>query len=79
MVGETYSGVGVGVVTVVPFLLLGLVVWAVVDVAQRSPEVLPRKTGWLVGIVAGTLLLGPVGLIVAIVYLVAVRPRLNRA
>jgi len=78
MIGEAFTGFGVGVVMVVPLLLLGLVIWAVLDVAQRPPEVLPSKTGWLLGLVAGTLLLGPVGLIVAIVYLLAVRPRLPR-
>jgi len=79
MLGEIYSGGDLVALTVVPILLLGLVVWAVIDVAQRSPQALPSKTGWLVGLVVGTVLLGPVGLLVAIVYLVAVRPRLNRA
>jgi hypothetical protein len=59
---------------------LGLIIWAIVDAARRPPsELSPRaKAGWIIGLVAGTLLLGIVGLVAAIVYLVAVRPRLTR-
>jgi hypothetical protein len=60
-------------------LMLGLTIWAAVDVAQRPAEILPNKTWWLVGIIAGTVLLSPVGTIVAVVYLLNVRPRLTRA
>ena len=45
--------------------------------AQRPAEILPNKAWWLVGIIAGTLLLSPVGLIVAIIYVLSVRPRLS--
>jgi len=69
--------------SLVPILVLaglGLVIWAIVDVARKPPGVLsPRaKTGWIVGLVLGSLLFGFVGLIVAVVYLVGVRPRLTR-
>jgi uncharacterized membrane protein len=59
---------------------LGLIVWAIVDVARRPPGVLsPRaKTAWIIGLVVGTLLFGFIGVIAAVVYLVAVRPRLTR-
>jgi hypothetical protein len=59
---------------------LGLIVWAIVDVARRPTGVLsPRaKTAWIIGLVVGTLLFGLIGVITAVVYLVAVRPRLTR-
>lgn len=65
-----------------PLMLIGLavVVWAIVDVARRPSESLPSnsKTWWILGLVLGTLLLGPIGLIVAVAYLVGVKPKLNR-
>jgi len=69
--------------SVLPILILaglGLIIWAVVDVTRKPPGVLsPRaKAGWIIGLVAGTLLFGFVGVVVALVYLVAVRPRLTR-
>ena len=59
---------------------LGLIIWAIVDVARRPPGSLsPRaKAGWIIGLATGTLLFGLVGVVVALVYLVAVRPRLTR-
>jgi uncharacterized membrane protein len=61
-------------------LSLALVIWAIVDVAQRPPSILSSgaKTAWIIGLILGTLLFGVVGLIVALVYLVGVRPRLTR-
>jgi hypothetical protein len=71
---------GLGALVILLMLLmLGLTIWAAVDVAQRPAEALPNKTWWLVGIIAGTVLLSPVGSIVAIVYLLKVRPRFNPA
>jgi hypothetical protein len=69
--------------SLVPILVLaglGLIVWAIVDVARKPPGVLSSraKTGWIAGLVLGSLLFGIVGVIVAVVYLVAVRPRLTR-
>jgi hypothetical protein len=66
-----------------PILLLaglGLIVWAIVDVARRPPGVLSpgAKAGWIIGLVVGTLLFGIIGVITAVVYLVAIRPRLTR-
>jgi hypothetical protein len=69
-----------GVLLIFVIAGLGLVIWAIVDVARRPPGVLSfrAKTGWLVGLIAGTLLFGIVGLVVAVVYFVVVRPRLTR-
>ncbi len=66
------------VMIVLLFLVtIGIVLWAVVDVARR-PTVSPgAKAGWIIGMVLGTFLFGIVGLVVAIVYLAAVRPRLS--
>jgi len=59
---------------------LGLIIWAIVDVARKPPGVLsPRaKAGWIAGLVLGGLLFFVGGVAVALVYLVAVRPRLTR-
>jgi len=59
---------------------LGLIIWAIVDVARKPPGVLSSraKTGWIAGLILGSLLFGIFGVIVAVVYLVAVRPRLTR-
>jgi hypothetical protein len=68
------------VALLVPLAILALVIWAIVDVAQRPTNVLSRgaKTAWIVGLVAGTLLFSIAGVVLAIVYLVGVRPRLAR-
>ncbi|HTV10684.1 MAG TPA: hypothetical protein VME20_02375 [Acidimicrobiales bacterium] len=59
---------------------LGLIIWAIVDVARRPSLVLSpgAKAGWIIGLVAGTLFFGIVGVITAVVYLVVIRPRLSR-
>jgi hypothetical protein len=77
----TVLGPDVFVAFLVPLAILGLVIWAIVDVAQRPPSTLSAraKTAWIIGLVLGTLLFGIVGVIVALVYLVAVRPRLARS
>jgi hypothetical protein len=69
-----------GVLLIFVIAGLGLIIWAIVDVARRPPGVLSSraKTGWLVGLITGTLLFGIVGLVAAVVYLVVVRPRLTR-
>jgi len=73
-------------VTVTSFLLpvlvlagLALIVWALVDVARRPPDMISSgaKAGWIVALVMGTLVFGVVGVVVAVVYLVAIRPRFS--
>ena len=56
-----------------------LVIWAVVDVARRPRSEMPsqKKTLWIIGSLAGWLLFGVVGAVVAITYLVGPRKRLN--
>ena len=77
---ETLVGPGLLFALLIPLAILGLVIWAIVDVAQRPRSVLSSgaKTGWIIGLVLGTLLFGVVGVVVALVYLVGVRPRLSR-
>lgn len=73
--------IGPGFVVVLFALLsLALVIWAIVDVAQRPPSALSSgaKTAWIIALIVGTLVFGIVGLIVALVYLVGIRPRLTR-
>ena len=71
------------------FILIALIVasivaviWALIDLVTRSKEdfeaVKSSKTLWITLVVIGTLLGGIVGLALAIVYLVTVRPRLLR-
>jgi len=68
-----------GLVSVFVLAGLGLIIWAIVDVARRPSAVLSSraKTAWILGLVAGGLLLGIVGVVAAVVYLVAIRPRLS--
>jgi hypothetical protein len=56
-----------------------VVVWGVADAARRSPAVLPsrQKAAWILGMVVGWLLLGLVGAVVAVVYLIGPRRRMN--
>jgi hypothetical protein len=56
-----------------------LVMWTVVDVSRRpsSDVSTRRKAGWIIGSVIGWLLFGIVGAVVAIVYLVGPRRRMN--
>jgi hypothetical protein len=56
---------------------LAVIIWAIVDVARRPPEMISpgAKAGWIIALVVGTLLFGVVGVVVAVVYLVAIRPR----
>jgi hypothetical protein len=56
-----------------------LVMWTVVDVARRpSSDLSPRrKAAWIIGSVIGWLLFGIVGAVVAILYLMGPRRRMN--
>jgi cytochrome c oxidase assembly factor CtaG len=56
-----------------------LVMWTVIDVARRPSSDLPsrRKAAWIIGSVLGWLLLGVVGAVVAVLYLVGPRRRMN--
>jgi hypothetical protein len=72
------------VVQSVPMLVLYaasfvVVLWAVVDVARRSPALMPpgRKAIWIVAFVVGWLVFGLIGAALAVVYLVGPRRRLN--
>jgi hypothetical protein len=71
---------GVDIVVVLIFLVsLGVVIWAIADVARQPASAISPmgKTGWIVGLVVGTFLFGVIGLVIAIIYLAAVRPRLG--
>jgi len=65
------------VVLLVLVVLIGVPVWAIVDIARQPAMTSGAKTGWILGLVVGTLLFGLVGLIVALVYLIGFRPRLG--
>jgi len=56
-----------------------LVIWAVVDVARRSSIDVPprRKAAWIIGSLAGWLLFGVVGAVIALLYLAGPRRRMN--
>jgi energy-converting hydrogenase Eha subunit H len=58
---------------------LGLVVWAIVDAAKQPALSSGARAGWIISLVVGTFLFGVVGLVIALVYLVGVRPRLMRS
>lgn len=65
---------------VLGLLPVAVVVWAVVDVIRQPPAALStgQKVAWVAALVVGLLVVALVGLIVAVVYLAAVRPRLRR-
>jgi hypothetical protein len=70
---------GVDIFFVLFFLIsLGLVVWAVVDAAKQPALSSGARAGWIISLVVGTFLFGIVGLVIALVYLIGVRPRLAR-
>ena len=75
------TGTIVGLALLIPLAILALVIWAIVDVAQRPSTVLSSgaKTAWIIGLVLGTLLFGVVGVVLALVYLIGIRPRLARS
>jgi hypothetical protein len=58
-----------------------LVMWAVTDVARRPRMVMPpaRKAGWIIATVLGWLLFGVIGAVIALLYLVGPRRKLNAA
>jgi hypothetical protein len=58
---------------------LGLVVWAIVDAARQPALSSGARAGWIISLVVGTFLFGVVGLVIALVYLIGVRPRLMRS
>ena len=64
-------------------LIIGLVVpvWAIVDAATRPSAAFSAagssKTMWIVLIVVGWLVTGLIGIILAAVYLVSIRPRVR--
>jgi hypothetical protein len=65
------------------FTVIGLWIWAVVDVIQRPPEQFPRwtkagtsdKTGWIVALIVGWVI--GLGWLVGITYLIVVRRRMG--
>jgi hypothetical protein len=62
--------------------LVAITIWAIVDAALRPESQWPAagqsKPLWIVMMVAGALLLPPIGTLLAIAYLVAIRPKLIR-
>jgi hypothetical protein len=58
---------------------LAVVIWAVVDAARQPALSSGARAGWIISLVLGTFLFGVVGLVIALVYLVGVRPRLSRS
>jgi len=65
-----------------PVLTLGLTIWALVDAAGRPDEAWQRagqtRALWIVLLALG-LVFCMLGLIVALIYLLSIRPQLNRA
>jgi uncharacterized membrane protein YwzB len=78
MIAEIFGVDGL-IILVVVVLFIGIPVWAIVDVAKQPSLSQGAKTGWIFGLILGTLILGPVGLVAALIYLFGVRPRVARA
>ncbi len=68
------------VVLVGPSLVVG--VWAVIDALVRPDSdwmaADQNKTAWVIGLLVGPLVLFPLGIMVSLVYLVAIRSKLGR-
>ena len=60
----------------------GVAIWAVVDAASRSSRSFAAagssKVLWITLIVFFSLFLGPIGFIIALIYLIAIRPKVSR-
>ena len=61
------------ILAMIPLIVatIGLTIWALVDSGQRG------QTGWLIGIIVGWVF--GLGWLVAVIYLLAIRPGLVRA
>lgn len=77
MIATSSAASSIGLV--VYLVSLVVVVWAVVDVARRPSAVMSngKKAAWIIGCVVGWFFFGLIGAVVAIVYLVGPRRRLN--
>jgi hypothetical protein len=75
------------VLLLVPFFLglalatVGITVWGIVDAATRPEQAWQaagqNKTLWIVLQAAGLIAMAPVGLVLALVYLLAIRPKVR--
>ena len=68
-----------GVLLIVGVVPLGLAIWAVIDIAQRPESSFQAagqsKTTWLLLIILLTFLCGLPGAVVALLYMVSIRPK----
>jgi hypothetical protein len=68
-----------GVVLIAGLVPLGLAIWAVIDIAQRSEASFQAagqsKTTWLLLVILLTLFCGLPGAVLALIYLVSIRPK----
>jgi Protein of unknown function (DUF2516) len=82
MLSEVF-GLDLVVVLLVVFIGLVVPVWAIVDAAMRPSGAFSAagssKTMWIVLIVVGWLVTGLIGVVLAGVYLVSIRPRVRAA
>lgn len=76
MVGEVF-GIDSAIVILILLAPLALAIYCTVDVAKQQAMTTSQKAGWIIGFLAGWFFFEIVGLIVAIVYLVSVRPKLR--
>ena len=72
-----------GLDLVILIALVGVPIWAIIDAAMR-PTVAWQAAGqskvlWIALVAIGTLLTGLIGVILAIVYLAAIRPKVRAA
>jgi hypothetical protein len=74
---------GPDLLLVILLVVWGVPIWALVDAASRSRDAFYRagssKTTWIIVIAASAFFLGPVGMCVAAIYLLSVRPKVKRA
>ncbi len=82
MLAEIF-GPDIFIVGLVVLVGLGIPIWAIVDIAGRPDTAFSSagssKTTWLLQILIFTLLCGVVGFVLAVYYLVVVRPKVVAA
>jgi hypothetical protein len=78
MTGDVFTQGGGLLALLLILLPLALAIYCTVDVVRQPALTTGQKTGWAAGFLLGWLVFEVVGFVLALVYLIAVRPKLRR-